>query len=318
MPKTIRVGMGVLIPFCMLLASPVFAAAIDHFFARSPILNYDSNTALETLQRTYPDLAFDEQSVTYVTRRAKTPQVERIAFSLYKNRLTSSRITLKEGVSSAQAIAAAAKRRGYSIINERDIGVVASHSNGSSMEASTSRRKKQWHIVIGPRDPAADTGSVAVPVSPEAAPGAPLTADAGEPELKAHLQHFLANAPLMHFTQSTSLRQIEQYYPGLALLSGKVSDYGTDDNSTDFVERVEFHTENDGKRLTWIGVYFKPGLDQAAMAKTFSSVLAERYGPLIRDTSSEHLVRRKDFTNAFHTRWYFRQKQWSAGIYPPK
>ena len=54
------------------------------------------------------------------------------------------------------------------------------------------------------------------------------------------------------------------------------------------------------------------------MAETFSSELSAHYGELLRDTSSEHLVRRADFTNAFHTRWYFRQKQWGAGIYPPK
>lgn len=299
------------------MAALTHAAPVDHLFSRSAVFTFDRDTTLETLKGKYPDLTYDAQSVTHVTRKATNKMVEKIAFSVYRDRLKSTQITLREGLSSASNIAAAATREGYSIVTERDIGVVASHSNGSSLEASTSRRKVQWKIVLGPQDSLAEPAAVALPQVTGGRPKSPLNAAAGEPAMVEHLTHFLQYAPVMHFTQATTLSQIEAYYPNLALLSGKVSDYGAPDSSLELVERIEFHTENDGKRLTWIGVYFRPGLNQSAMAQAFSRVLKDKYGTLLRDTSSEHLVRRKDFTNAFHTRWYFRQKQWSAGIYPP-
>ncbi|MFK7975957.1 MAG: hypothetical protein AB8C02_07455 [Halioglobus sp.] len=301
------------------LSMPALTASVEQLFTESPVFTFDRGTSLENLKKTYPDLVYDDEAFTYLTRKPKNAMVEQIAFTVYEGKLTSSRVTLRQGLSSSAAIAAAAKRVGYSVITQRDVGVVASHSNGSSLEASTSRRKLHWKIVVGPKDAAHRPKPVVIPKGQAAAPTkSALGPEEGAEVLAEHLLHFLDNAPLMHFTQTTSLQQLEQYYPGLALLSGKVSDYGAVDASLDFVERVEFHTENEGKRLTWIGVYFKPGLDQSAMAEAFSSVLKQKYGKLIRDTSSEHLVRRKDFTNAFHTRWYFRQKQWSAGIYPPK
>ncbi len=302
--------------FLALLTARAWAAPIDHFFKQSPVFKFDRDTSLATLERKYPDLTYDAGSVTYITERTGNDLVQSVAFSVYKDKLTSSRILLKKDASSAAAIAAAARRQDYALISERDIKVVGNHSNGSTLEASTSRRETQWSIVVGPRDAQAEVASIAAPTS--AMPTEPLSGSTDAAALTRHLTWFLNNAPLMQFTQNTPLQQIRQYYPGTKLMEGKASDYEAPDTANDFVERVEFHTENDGKRLTWIGVYFKPGLNQSAMASAFSSALQAHYGDLLRDTASEHLVRRADFTNAFHTRWYFRQKQWGAGIYPPK
>ena len=312
-----RVEIGALLVSLFTLASsPAWSAPIDHFFAKSPVFKFDRETTLATLKRKYPDLAYDAISVTHITQRTGSKLVQSIAFSVYEDKLTSSKILLNKNVSSAAAIAAAARRQGYNLISERDVNVVGNHPNGSTLEASTSRREVQWRVVVGPRDAEARTAAIAAPAS--AAPAGALSGDSDEAALSRHLAWFLDNAPLMQFTQGTPLAQIRQHYPDVSLMEDTAQDYQAFKTSTPFVERVEFHTENDGKRLTWIGVYFKPGLDQKAMAATFSSVLTSHYGELLRDTASEHLVRRADFTNAFHTRWYFRQKQWGAGIYPPK
>ena len=311
-----RIASVVLAALLSLVSAPTWSAPIDHFFAKSPVFKFDRETTLATLKRKYPDLAYDAVSVTHITQRTGSKLVQSIAFSVYEDKLTSSKILLNKNVSSAAAIAAAAKRQGYNLISERDINVVGNHPNGSTFEASTSRREVQWRVVVGPRDAKAKTAAIAAPAT--AAPTGALSAGSDSATLSRHLAWYLDNAALMQFTQKTPLSQIRQHYPDVALKADTAQDYQATDASTPFVERVEFHTENDGKRLTWIGVYFKPGLDQKAMAEAFSSELSAHYGELLRDTSSEHLVRRADFTNAFHTRWYFRQKQWGAGIYPPK
>jgi len=299
-----------------LMAQSAWSAPIDHFFQQSPVFKFDTNTTLVKLKRKFPDLTYDSISVTYITHRTGSKLVQSIAFSVYEDKLQSTRILLNKNTSSAAAIAAAAKRQGYTLIGERDVSVTGHHPEGGTFEASTSRREVQWRITVGPRDGKAEVAAVSGPAS--AAPADALSGATDAAALSRHLSWFLNNAPLMQFTQGTPLSQIRKYYPGAKLMEGKVSDYEAKDASTEFVERVEFHTENDGKRLTWMGIYFKPGLNQKAMAEAFSQTLNSHYGKLIRDTDSEHLVRRADFTNAFHTRWYFRQKQWGAGIYPPK
>lgn len=292
-------------------------SSLSQYFQTSPVFKFDNATSMETIKKEYPDLRYFSDSDTQVTIRAKSKLIEKIAFSLYQNKLRDTRIYLREGVGSSGEISAAAKSLGYTFISERDIKLVGNHNNGSTFEASTSRREHRWNVVVGALDHQREPAAIAV-VAPAASGSlGVLDANASADVLQNHLTDFIRSAPLFQFTSQTPLRQIRRHYPGLGLLSGKVSDYGAQDGSSDFIDRVEFHTENDGKRLTWIGVFFKPGLNQKAMAQAFSVVLKAHYGELLRDTSSEHLVRRKDFTNAFHTRWYFRQKQWGAGIYPP-
>lgn len=291
---------------------------LGEFLETNSVLGYDRATTLAAIQREFPDLVYSTSNYTHDTLVTGSGLVEKISFTLYKDKLTDTRIYLRENAGSSSEIASAVTALGYNLISERDNSLSGNHSNGSTFEASTSRRHVRWSLVFGAADHQLKPKKIAQSKTASAGSLGKLSGNSSVEVLQNHLRNFIRTAPLFQFGQNTPISQVKEFYPEIAPISGKVSEYAASDTTLEFIDRLEFHTENDGKRLTWIGVYFKPNLDQASMSQAFSSVLEQEYGKLVKDDASEHLARRKDFSNAFHTRWYFRQKQWGAGIYPPK
>lgn len=300
------------------LTSTGGAGEIDAFFASSPVFRYHAGVTLQDIKGDFPDLSYSSQTFTHDSTDTSNSAVSRISFNVFEDRLRDTTVHLRRGAGSSEEIAQAAKKLGYSLISEREIKLVGNHTNGSTFEAGTSRKEHKWRIAIGAANAPSPGQSIQLLPSATTASLGQLDNNAGVEVLQNHLRNFLNTSPLFQFKENTRLSTIKQFYPGIALMSGKTSQYEGKDSSLAIVDRVEFHTENDDRRLKWIGVYFRPNLDQKKMSQALSATLKEKYGTLVKDEATEHLARRKDYSNAFHTRWYFRQKQWGAGIYPPK